>query len=1089
MDTKYKTIGVVDWYNEEKGYGVIRDPRNNKEYFIHISTLPTQMKRTLSYEDVVLFIPAFDSEKNREIATNIRFHDTAFDINGVIEEWLDEECIKNEYVVKIIINYLRSSFGNKSINFKESYHAVLEVFSNHIKKLGVSVNLYSLLKTSVELAFGQSNALQFSEVTDILMMEKIPSDLYTLILNNTKSIFVCFKLALRAPGYTEQAINKAFDIAKTPQKLLEELIRFTKEVNSEKIGAALESNKNNITNEQFWNEIVGKDIVTTINKYIFSSLSFVEIKNLIDEGYVYNWDNAILMDIHPDYYKKLKISSYTECKADSVDVSFIEENIDWFSAADLIKIKHEYNIPEEQASRLFLFFVRYFLNKKTNYREFILFYPEVHNFQDWITDNHAFLAENGENEYQDLLIWLYKNNHFHNIDADFIVYYIDRFSINEILTIIKNNQVSPLQKESILSALFVCTIGKDPLIRLSDLKEVCNNTKEFLGDQYTNWINKVCAELKDEDKYILWKERISELYPDSYIRNQLLSTEERGYMVLLNLCQDNLITREKASMELWYILNAHQDVPNRPIFYKILYSIKYLVKLDEQAKEPLLQKENEYYNIILWFLYHTGYTDTFDFETLKRVFIYFLPSDQVCIIKRLFYMKESQQIKLDVEMLDSITRVDDDLFHLITKEHPDVPIDVSTEIIIKALKHLSETGNFIADKEVLNILIQAGRYNKRDKFRISEYFDECKGRKTYKWDGHRKSCGKIEKGDTHYCVTVLPYIVEGGYTRNRGYNNEDVWNSSFHAVVDAIKQIKGKKWNATYSYWEIPLEEKESLFAIASEYGLSIEGTNNAHMHIYKETNEGKPARVNYCEGRPALKKDSYHNKEFLWCRNGICFNKCVEGCHKEYWNYTLLDLCRILKLDTNSVDSEKRIVQYGKYLSFVSIINRANSILDHLYCRECGEMLEPVQVSNYYTQIVTHFHCTNPSCRQIHKSIYISKCFNWKCNGVIDDRDTKKCPNGWNICPECGSCCSNRIAEQRISHCREIGITPNSYFYDFINHHLGHLEKREFYCYQCGRIMYEIDGKVFECSICGVKYERKMYDFEGKEKVSMEPI
>lgn len=205
--------------------------------------------------------------------------------------------------------------------------------------------------------------------------------------------------------------------------------------------------------------------------------------------------------------------------------------------------------------------------------------------------------------------------------------------------------------------------------------------------------------------------------------------------------------------------------------------------------------------------------------------------------------------------------------------------------------------------------------------------------------------------------------------------------------------------------------------------------------------------------------------------------------------DYTLLDFCRILGLDTNTVDSEGRIVQYGKYLSFVSTINRANSILDHLYCRECGEMLEPVQISNYYAQIVTHFHCTNPSCTQIHKSIYISKCFNWKCNGVIDDRDIKKCSNGWNICPECGSCCSNRIAEQRLSHCREIGITPNSYFYDFINHHLGHLEKREFYCYKCGGITHETDDNVFECSKCGVKYKRKMYDFEGKEKVSMEPI
>jgi protein-arginine kinase activator protein McsA len=95
------------------------------------------------------------------------------------------------------------------------------------------------------------------------------------------------------------------------------------------------------------------------------------------------------------------------------------------------------------------------------------------------------------------------------------------------------------------------------------------------------------------------------------------------------------------------------------------------------------------------------------------------------------------------------------------------------------------------------------------------------------------------------------------------------------------------------------------------------------------------------------------------------------------------------------------------------------------------------------------------------HHGIYISKCFNWKCNGVIDDRDTKKCPNGWNICSVCGSCCSNRIAEQRITHCTEIGIEPSRYFYEFLAHKLGHLEKKEFYCCKCGGLMNNIGDSV----------------------------
>ena len=141
--------------------------------------------------------------------------------------------------------------------------------------------------------------------------------------------------------------------------------------------------------------------------------------------------------------------------------------------------------------------------------------------------------------------------------------------------------------------------------------------------------------------------------------------------------------------------------------------------------------------------------------------------------------------------------------------------------------------------------------------------------------------------------------------------------------------------------------------------------------------------------------------------------------------------------------------------------------------------MIEPIQISNYETHLVTRFQCTNEQCEQYHKPIYISKCFNWKCNGVIDDRDTKKCPNDWNICPECGSCCSNRIIKQRINHCEEIGIIVDPYLIDFINNHKGHLEKREFYCWKCGNLTKENPESIFRCENCNIVYERIKYDYK----------
>ena len=140
--------------------------------------------------------------------------------------------------------------------------------------------------------------------------------------------------------------------------------------------------------------------------------------------------------------------------------------------------------------------------------------------------------------------------------------------------------------------------------------------------------------------------------------------------------------------------------------------------------------------------------------------------------------------------------------------------------------------------------------------------------------------------------------------------------------------------------------------------------------------------------------------------------------------------------------------------------------------------MLEPVEVSDYYAHLVTRFHCTNPKCSKFHESIYISKCFNWKCHGVIDERDDKKCPNNWVICPVCGSCCSNRIVEKRIYNRKMLGLGPAPSLEDFVKMKKGHLEKDEFYCYKCGSITHNQGDRVFICPTCGVEYNRKPYDY-----------
>ena len=1082
MHNKFETIGIVDWYEKEKGYGVLKNIHDQREYFIHQSKLDSQYKQLLAEGDIVIFSPNFDQKRDREIATNLHYLNKTHHVQWAINQWIQEDYLIDEYLEKILIGYLKDYDKDENASFKDAYNHLIEIIWPFLGIDGISGKLFSILKKAIASAFDQKKSSELLELTYLVIMEKLPSDSYFLLLDSKTPPYIYFVFALNASDYTSEAIHKAIEYSKDTCCLLDDLIRFTKDVNEQDIKDSLDRDKSLITNIDFISNIVGDTILSEIYRHIYTSCDSTKLKNLVKKGYIHNIDNPVLKHNNPDCYKAMMIYGYKEELIAQVDLEFIKENISEFTASDLIRIKHYCQLTNNDASELYRCLVKYAIvsEQERLFKEVLYLASEIEDLHKWIKDNHSYLTEDADAAYQEFMIWLYKNSQIKDIDEAFVKYYIDRFNTDDIFRLLNGEHIELRVKESILTALFTLKIGNSSPNRINEISQLCNRAEELLNEHYSAWFTELCTNLADVDKYVLWKNKVSDIYPSNYIREKLLGSEEQGYKEYYELYQRQLMPAVTACNELWSVLTENETVGNRPTFYKILYCIKYLVLINSSYKEAIEQKGNDYYLLILWFL---SYSESFDFELLRRLFIYFLPLDQVRIIKTLFYMTEVGKIQLSIKFLDSLLRVDADLYRLISAQHPEVPIDVSSEIVIKSLVNISEKGNFSTDKDVLTIVIQAAQYNKNENFKIGSYFDECVGRKIYKWDGNRRVNGCIKQiNDSWFCVTIFPYVEERVYSRGMGYHTESVWNSSFHEAVDAVKNITGRRWNTEKSYWEVPLDEKERLYEIAVEYGFEIEGTKNPHMKKFKVENEGRPARVNYCEGRPAQKFDDYVGKEFLWCRNSKCFSECVKEHSKEDWgNYTLLDFCRILGIETDSVDSEGRTIKYGKYLSFSSIINRANSIIEHLYCRECGEMLEPVQVSNYYTHLVTHFHCTNASCGKCHEKIYISKCFNWKCNGVIDDRDTQKCPNGWNICPECGSCCSNRIAQQRIDNCKEVGIRPNPYFIDFINNTRGHLEKRLFYCWKCGKLTTQVGDSIFECPNCGVKYERRKYDFEPR--------
>jgi len=1086
MHNNVEMIGIIDWYNKEKGYGVLKNILDqNSDYFIHQSKVKHPYNNFLEKGDIVHFSAIYDKTHHRSTAIGISYLNTTTDLEWAITTWVKKEYLVDSHLKRIIKNYLKYYDWeyyekNESTNRKKAYNHLIDVFSSFIEKQYATNNLFSLLKDAlVSSSDEQPKSFQLIEKAEMDMMKKLPSDVYFQLMDSISSPYTYFTFALKATNYSEEVINKVIDKTKDIIMLLDDLIRFTKDLNANEICVLLDSDKSLITNINFWNDIKGNTIISKINNYIFSTYDLADLKTLIKEGYIRNMDNPIIKVNRPDIYKCLMIYSYKEIKMNLLDISFIKDNINEFSATYLLKFKDNYNLSFDIASELFLYFIRYLLLNKleSSFKDILLFSKEIPDIYCWITANHSFLANNAQGEYKKLLVFLYKNNKVTNINDSFIIYNICEFSIPEVINIISGEQVNITQRKKVISSLYKVILQKPSEDIYSELLSLSNHAKLLLNEQYTSLIEEVNTEINDESKFLLWKNGFSDIIPLSYIRSNMLNSKKEGYQEFYDLYQKQMISIETACDELWNVLNQNNEVTNRPSFYTILYSIKYLLLINSSNEAIIKQKENDYYTLILWFL---SISNSLNFELLCRLFIYFLPEDQVLIIKRLFHMAEENQFELTIEKLDCLLRIDADLYELIKKEQPQVPIDISSEIIIKSLVNLSKNNLFLTDKDVLNIVIKNGLYNKREEFKIGSYFDECKGRFIFN-KKEKIANGFIKNNnDSYFNVYIFPMVEERVYTSGIGYNYQRVPNSSFNVIKNAVKGLKGRYWEKNNNCWKVPLTEKDALFEIAKQYSLEIDNDKNLHMIILEGKNKGKPTNVSYCEGRQALKKDEKVDKDFFWCRNDKCFNECVKEHTKEEWeNYTLVDFCRILGLETDEVDLSGRTVRYGKYKKFASIINRANNIINHLYCRECGEMIEPIQISNYETHLVTRFQCTNEQCEQYHKPIYISKCFNWKCNGVIDDRDTKKCPNDWNICPECGSCCSNRIIKQRINHCEEIGIIVDPYLIDFINNHKGHLEKREFYCWKCGNLTKENPESIFRCENCNIVYERIKYDYK----------
>ena len=388
-------------------------------------------------------------------------------------------------------------------------------------------------------------------------------------------------------------------------------------------------------------------------------------------------------------------------------------------------------------------------------------------------------------------------------------------------------------------------------------------------------------------------------------------------------------------------------------------------------------------------------------------------------------------------------------------------IDIGVYFVIRILLHLIDYQSVPTWNDLYLFVKEVSPHTNNHKILSlgisAELFDKCKG----KISMHRYAPYygyKAEENPPHYTIRI-----EKDYSSKICIQptNKTTWQER----LSLIKQhIPSRLYNAETKTWNTPPESYMAVIQFAKKY--------NANL-IWAIDNLSEKSNKHIIEKAPVSYRFSYENCSLAFCEGRYWENKskklpcwwcygtpCYENniCqHNDINKYTLYDFIYILGLQKvlRSEDTKGYVLPDGNYIKFMSVLNWFNRAQEHIYCKECGKILEPYKVSNYHARTITEFKCDNPTCNQKDIKIYLNHCFNGECQNIIDSRETKQCPNDKYICTSCGVCCSDYMFRNKTEM-----LDP--FAPGFTN---PHWELQEFYCPKCGSRLSPTTTSTYKCS------------------------
>jgi cold shock CspA family protein len=699
---------------------------------------------------------------------------------------------------------------------------------------------------------------------------------------------------------------------------------------------------------------------------------------------------------------------------------------------------------------------------------------------------------------------LYFAGYLNSFSIDYVLLNNGNLSNEEIEQLLKSGLFSQKDVLSMMSIRLESEINKLPVDFKGDFSEQEGELEKSEWSEYGEnhakpfyWIFDILEKhltksyIKKKDKiiekipkwlqFLLWNHGFTGMIPAEYIANHLL-TDDRFQEKIDYWLAENKITIDKASQILQSNIQKIESISSRKHLYLLYNHCKALINLDFKLSEieNLLELENQwFFKLICWL---EGLSSEFNFDEFKTKLVFLLPEHQVKFVRKLFWLKQTNEFDLTVDKLNQLVRIDFDIFKLNAEVNTDVHLDISVDIVIEAIKSFSEKGKFLFDSQLLTLVLGNITNDKKFRFKISELFEDCKGRCGLEYDWRRN--GEVRK--EYYGNNQYYYAIQ--------FNTGE---EKFEEIKEKVKALPGRKWNTDRQHWGVPSNYEEQVLQFARENRFFIHGEggnaeNNIHLAELKL--KDIPNGIQFCEGRLANVENRLFKREFWWCCNQPCFSHCETMHNPEDWEqYTFLDFLTIMGFDLDDGNRVGDYIEKGKYYQFISTINQFNRLLERMYCDSCNHILYPIEDSHFAYHRVVRFHCENAECEEYHIEIYLNHCLNGRCNGIIDSRRSKKCPNGLYICSDktCGCCCSHEMMRRRLQNLRTTGGFIHQNLINDVENEVGHLERAEHFCYKCGRLMEELPDDVFHCNDCNISYDVSKNNFQrphrhlGKTKTS----